>query len=314
MSVGKISARDYLSIKDLELELEQANILKGRNNTGKSNILSIPGFFKTAAKKGNYRVPIGMMGGFHNLLREGAPQGEISLKMEIREEEAQRSFIWTVGARLVHSALVTRENMYESLEGRDPRVILENRGGDAWYISGGRRVPMAPESPDTCMVTEACLDPGFPGTPVYGFMRKCSTIRPQTSTGALQYQLGRLNTRNSMELERIASATREITGWTAREESRQPSPPTVMVMKMMDALFRDETPSLIVMDSPEWGMHPDCMIPLAQLLSEKGRTIQLIISTNNEHIALNLEGQARTRIVVKDPGSGTTVVNPEDRR
>ena len=292
----------------MDLDLGWITILKGKNNAGKSNILSIPGFFRTAVRDGAYAKVIERMGGFHALINQWSGNGEIQLRMETENQELATSTIWTLVVQMRHSTVITQETMYQTEDGGELRTILDNHNGQAWYISGNRKMKM--EKSGSCIAAQAAQDPEFPGSPMIQLINSCRTIRLQTTPHDLKDTLMGLSARNNDEADRIGQATKTITGLSGDGDQHQPSPPVITIMEIMDSLHRDNPPRLIIMDSPEWGIYPDCMIPLAEHIRDESNNFQLIISTNNEHITSAMAELACTQVVIRNPYEGTKIDTP----
>ena len=165
MKITRLSAYQYLSLENIEISLEEKTILVGMNNAGKSNILSIPGFFQDAFLDGNYSTPVNRLGGFRAISRGEDDLQSISLGLEIQAEQ-ETKFVWTIELDLLENTLATRETIYRIPPGESPGIILGNTGEQHWRHTGspGGRTGKTTEDPGRDAPQDICMvPPGQPG-------------------------------------------------------------------------------------------------------------------------------------------------------
>ena len=322
MRITRMSAGHYLSMENLEISLEDRTILVGMNNAGKSNILSIPRFFQEAFLEGSYSAPMKRLGGFRAISRGEDDRQSISLALEIQDDNQETRFVWTIGLNLLRrnppadSGITARERIYEITRGEPPRVILENTGVQSWHEAGaepGRR-GSSPGDPgenltDACTVPRACQEAQFPAREISEYIRAWRCIRPPRCREDKLRTMGRIRASPEKTQSRIMNITRDVTGWPNgdRPGTIAPSCNTVSVMEIAEALWANRDPRLIVLDTPEQGLHPDAVERLGEHLRQAPPEAQLLISTQSPQLAYQTAARAESIMLIRDSQVDTTV-------
>ncbi|UZE31138.1 AAA family ATPase [Pseudomonas asplenii] len=76
---------------------------------------------------------------------------------------------------------------------------------------------------------------------------------------------------------------------------------------LLAVLFHPNPPPLICIEEPEFGLHPDILPTLAQLLKEASARTQLIVTTHSDVLLDALSDQPESVLVAEKTESGTTL-------
>lgn len=95
-------------------------------------------------------------------------------------------------------------------------------------------------------------------------------------------------------------------GLKAPVPSMRISDGTLRFLALLAALFSPTPPSLMCLEKPELGLHPDAVSLLADLLVEASHRVQLVITTHSDALLSSLNGQVESVVVCENNGHGTT--------
>lgn len=95
-------------------------------------------------------------------------------------------------------------------------------------------------------------------------------------------------------------------GLNAPVPSTRISDGTMRFLSMLAALFAPTPPSLMCLENPELGIHPDAMSLLADLLVEASDRMQLVIATHSAALLSGLNDEVESAVVCENIGHGTT--------
>ena len=171
MKLSRLSARNYRSLRDETVGLDDLNVFIGANASGKSTILDALRFLYEGVQSRDYRNPVFARGGIVHLAWKGEAADQIELV--VRLEDEVRIFEWSV--RLVRDGyeFYVEERVDELLHGSPPAHLLESRRGEGWWWSGeeGERVEL--KQPRTsCALAAAAADASFPARDIAEFVRR----------------------------------------------------------------------------------------------------------------------------------------------
>ena len=123
---------------------------------------------------------------------------------------------------------------------------------------------------------------------------------------------------------RFKRMTTEVTGGAVRfylHESGLRSPVagtrlsdgTIRFIALLATLFSPEPPSIVCIDEPELGLHPDAVALLAELLVEASERMQLVVTTHSDALVSALTSQPDAIVACERPGAGTELrrLDPE---
>ena len=82
---------------------------------------------------------------------------------------------------------------------------------------------------------------------------------------------------------------------------------TLRFLAMFVALHTPNPPSLLCIEEPERGMHPDVMFLLANLLVEASSRMQIVVTTHSDALLSGLGDHVESVLVCENNGHGTTI-------
>jgi predicted ATPase len=140
--IKKIHARNFLSLKEVDLELGVRNVLVGPNMSGKSNLVDLLRFLATiASARPGLHSAILQRGGFEELCWKGGAENLVEIGVTVELPSAKVSAKPTVyeyslsllGAEGMGFA-VDREKLVILVRNKEPRVIYEIEAGSAGTV------------------------------------------------------------------------------------------------------------------------------------------------------------------------------------
>ena len=82
---------------------------------------------------------------------------------------------------------------------------------------------------------------------------------------------------------------------------------TLRFLAILASLFAPSPPSLLCIEEPELGMHPDAVALLGELLVDASSRTQLVVTTHSDALLSALGGQVESVLVCENDGRGTAV-------
>ena len=82
---------------------------------------------------------------------------------------------------------------------------------------------------------------------------------------------------------------------------------TLRFLAILASLYAPRPPSLLCIEEPELGMHPDAVALLGKLLVEASSRTQLVVTTHSDALLSALGGQVESVLVCENNGRGTAV-------
>ncbi len=331
----------FKSIKTLNIELDDLNVLIGANGAGKSNFVS---FFKLLNEMmaGRFQQYIGISGRAQSLLHFGpkvTPQIEAQLEFEVDNGTDSYNLRWfhAAGDTLIFAeeTLSFRQTGYLS-----PKIISLGSGhqetrigelaseGDRvakffWHLLNHCRVYHFHDTSSTARVRQHC------------YIGDNRWLMPDA--GNLAAILYRLRTEdNGQAYQRIIAAIRSIapffddfdlepTGpnkqeiilnWREKGSDQlfgphQLSDGTLRAICLITLLLQpdDELPDLIIVDEPELGLHPYALNIIAALFNKAAHYTQVLISTQSSTFLDNFDPE--DVIVVNRKGMESEFTRPD---
>ena len=89
---------------------------------------------------------------------------------------------------------------------------------------------------------------------------------------------------------------------------------TLRLLGMLSALFAPTPSSLMCLEKPELGMHPDSMSLLAELLVEASNRMQLVVTTHSDTLLSALNDKVESILVCENNGYGTNIKSLDAER
>ena len=112
-------------------------------------------------------------------------------------------------------------------------------------------------------------------------------------------------------LPRIVGNTVELTlrerGLNGAIPTTRISDGTLRFLTVLAALFAPTPPSLMCLEEPELGMHPDAVSLLAKILVEASSRMQLIVTTHSDALLSKLNDNVESVLVCENNGFGTQI-------
>ncbi len=316
--INRIKIEGYKSIKDLDLELKQINILIGSNGVGKSNFLS---FFKLVNNIYEQRLQnfVAKQGGADNLLHFGRKvtdvvegniffdnrnsyffklEPDVLNKFYINDKggfNSEYGYTFSIKGKWFHNTFT-----YISLESE----VKDFVGGIGSWVNSylntfkifhfhdtGETSPLRSSSivDDNKFLKENGSNlPSF----LYYLQEKhpksfhriektIQSIAPYFDRFELEPD--RLN-ENNIKLE-----WREINQPDAYFNASHLSDGTLRFIALATLLMQPDLPEVIIIDEPELGLHPFAINKLAALIRKASATSQIIISTQSVNFVDNFE-------------------------
>jgi predicted ATPase len=148
--IKRIKARNFLSLKEMDVTLGPRNVLVGPNMSGKSNFIECMKFIQESTERqmGGEVSPlhqaISKRGGFNEIVWKGEPQGPVSLSLQVElpAPSAQKPISYTYDLVLKlgpYSAEVESERLAVETAGKT-EILLENAGGKFKSVASGQMV------------------------------------------------------------------------------------------------------------------------------------------------------------------------------
>ena len=102
-------------------------------------------------------------------------------------------------------------------------------------------------------------------------------------------------------------------GFSAPIPATRLSDGTIRFIALLATLLAPEPPSLVCIEEPELGLHPDAVALLADLLVDASQRMQLVVTTHSDTLVSALTNQPAAIVACERPGAGTVLrrLNPE---
>lgn len=331
----------FKSIRNMELELRQLNVLIGANGAGKSNLI---GFFRLLnfLESGALQLHIGEQGGANSLLYYGAkitPQLSSTINFETNSGYNRYHM------RLIHAAgdtlIFADEEIQYSKKG------INTEGPIIPLGSGHKESGMIAQSEGnvrTTATTAKVIRTMMRDWQVFQFHDTSSTAHIKQSkylddsyflkanAGNLAPFLYQMREYKREYYQKIVETIRLcapffdnfvltprdkniILNWKEKNSEElfgphQLSDGTLRMMAIVTLLLQPKLPSMVIIDEPELGLHPYAITVLAGLLKSASERSQLLISTQSANLVDELEPQDIIVVDRKDGQSEFRRPNP----
>ncbi|MBU1106396.1 MAG: AAA family ATPase [Candidatus Riflebacteria bacterium] len=316
----KLTVKGFKSIRELvDFELTNLNVFIGANGSGKSNLIS---FFKLVQKiaENNANSYIQQHGGINDFLFNGRKVTE-RINVRIGFENHQYSFgIIEVtspdGSCMVDDEEVTGKQVFPVADPDDQAVILAKDSFDfiyksiqSWQIyhfndttkTAGIRNLEIIQDDKRLRGDAANLAP---------FLLKLKNSWPDKYleiVNVIRLVMPYFSDFN-LEVRKFGEAEKVNLSWF-QKGSDYPFQPyhlsdgSIRLIALATALLQPEPPSLVIIDEPELGLHPEAIHILAELIKDAAQRTQVIVATQSPAL---LDNFAVEDIVVVNRENGAS--------
>lgn len=342
MKLQRLTAKNYRSLRDVEITLGDLNLFIGANASGKSTILDALRFLHEGIQARDFRVPLYARGGVIHLAWKGDEANEIELAARLQDND--RSYEWSL--RIVkdnYDAYVV-ERVFERRQDSPPVLLLDAKQGEGWWWSRNEDEKVHfQQSPSVCALAAAAADTSFPARNIVKFIGRWGFFDPNPfllrrdwtglDPGRLDHygrNLGEtLHGLPQHTLDKIVEATQAIIGLPTAIETRESeirsyflqqepglqfrvhqmgvSSGTLRVLALMTALIAETNANVIGIEEPENYIHPTALRALVEYFNSVLDRMQLMITTHSPFL-LDLIGNPAAVRVVQHRESGETDV------
>jgi predicted ATPase len=179
--IKRIRARNFLSLKDIDLELGPRNTLVGPNMSGKSNLLECFKFLRDCLSRrvqvqndvSSLNQAFDNRGGFEEVVWKGQPQGPIALELiaEIEDSNSNqpKSYNYQVRLRRGEYALEVEGERLTVQSGGRSETIIEN-GERGFEVVVGTRTITGPHNSFSLALETYARHPSFEGSTFLDFV------------------------------------------------------------------------------------------------------------------------------------------------
>ncbi len=322
VTLERIEVKGFKSIREMDLELSELNILIGANGSGKSNFLSV---FRLLEQIAGYEFPgfVARSGGAKALLYFGPKTtSEMLIRLHFDGYGYESRLQPTVEDTLIfadESCWRDDPKNKVSLEGLSPSLHTESWLHDHTRQYGGevvtqvlnrlkRRVYHFHDTGDHA------------GVRLTSPINDNAVLKPDASNLAAMLYLFREKHPHTYDniVRAIRLAAPFFNDFTLRPDPLNPdqirlewqekgsdayfsasslSDGTLRFMCLATLLMQPEPPSLVLIDEPELGLHPYAIVLLADMLRQVAAQTQVIVSTQSVSLVNQFEPEA---IVVVD--------------
>ncbi len=350
MKLSSLTAKNYRSIRDASVALDDLTLFIGANASGKSAILDALRFLAEAVHARDFRAPVFSRGGILNLAWKGQEANLIELEVVL--EYQKRRFKWSV--RLTRQAydFYVDESVHETTPGSPPLHLLSAEMGEGWWWSGEKEEGVKLKQPLTvCALAAASADASFPAREVAEFVGRWGFFDPSPFLLRRDWNLadsGRLDPygRNLGEtlyalsksspdvMRKVVSATRSVVGLPDEIEARESedrfyfvqrepglqypvnqmgvSSGTLRMLALMTALHGHPKATLIGIEEPENYIHPAALSSFVEHVRDARGRVQFILTTHSPLLLDFLDEPGVVSVVKRDDQQGTTVSKEND--
>jgi len=329
MKVLNVKAKNYRSLRDVSIELEDFNLFIGANAAGKSTILDALRFLHEAVHARDFEAPVSARGGILNLAWKGEQAHQIDLTVNLQDGE--QSTEWSIQITRQGQHFHVGERVARLPSQPPPVVLLEADGGTGWWRSSTASERVEMEQPATvCALAAAAADASFPAREIADFVRRWGFFDPNPFllrrdwTGLdssrldhygrnLGATLHALSGSSPEVVDRIRSATQNIVGLPQGVVNEmEVSSGTSRMLALMTALLREPQTKVLGIEEPENYIHPSALSAFVEYLRESEGRVQFMVSTHSPLLLDLLDDPASVCVVRRDNGEGTAVSRESD--
>ena len=342
MKLLRLKAKNYRSLREVSIDLEDFNVFIGANASGKSTILDALRFLNDGVHARDFEGAVFSRGGILHLAWKGEQAHQIDLAVTLQDD----------GERIEWSVQITRQGFQFHVAERverfppqsPPSVLLEADRGDGWWWSGStnERVELK-QSSTACALAAASADANFPAREIANFVRRWGFFDPnpfllRRDWSGLESSRFDHYGRNLAETlhalapdvrERIRSATHDIVGLPTEIDMRETedrfyfvqeeedlefsvhqmgvSSGTLRMLALMTALHGEPGANLLGIEEPENYVHPSALSAFVDYLRDARERVQVMVTTHSPLLLDLLDEPEAVCVVQRQGGQGTAV-------
>ena len=345
MKLLRLKAKNYRSLRDVSIDLEDFNVFIGANASGKSTILDALRFLHDGVHARDFEGAVSSRGGILNLAWKGEEAHQIDLTVTLLDDEDRIE--WSVRITRHGFQFHVAERVERFPPQSPPSVLLEADHGDGWWWSGNtnERVEMK-QSSTACALAAASSDATFPARDIASFVRRWGFFDPNPFLLRRDWpglEASRLDHygRNLAEtlytlkstspgvFEQIRSATQDIVGLPTSIDPRESedrryfvqteeglqftvhqmgvSSGTLRMLALMTALHGEPGANLLGIEEPENYIHPSALYAFVEHTRNSQGRVQFMVTTHSPLLLDLLNDPKIVYIVQRGEGTGTKV-------
>ncbi len=350
MKLAKLRARQYRSLRDVTVEIDNLNLFIGPNAAGKSNVLDALRFLHEGARDREFMGAVRARGGIIHLAWKGESAEELEVAVEV--ESKGNRFEWKVRLTREKYDFHVHEQVHRLPCGAPPALLLEASRGNGWWWSGneGEKVALK-QAPTRCALSAAAADASFPAREVAEFVQRWGFFDPnpfllRRDWSGTEFRSFDPYGRNLAEtlhglrqsapevFQKILEATQDVLGLPTEIEPRESddrfyfvqrepglhypvhqmgvSSGTLRMLALMTALFSEPEANLIGIEEPENYVHPTAIASFVDHIRSAKDQTQFIVTTHSPLLLDYLDDPSTVRAVQRLEDGATTVADKAD--
>ena len=350
MKLSRLTLKNYRSVRDATVELDNLAIFIGANAAGKSNVLDALRFLSEGIQFGDFRSPAFSRGGILNLAWKGQEAQRIELTA-IFDDQGRR-FEWSVILNRHGYEFYVVEQVRNITPGSPPQQLLSADKGHGWWWSENeaRGVTLSLQ-PSSCAFDAASADASFPARGIAQFIRNWGFFDPSpfllrrdgNIIGAGQLDpygrnlgetLYSIHESSPETFELIVTATRSVLGVPSSLQVRESedrfyfvqdepglrfpvnqmgvSSGTLRILALMTALYSQSVTTLLGIEEPENYVHPSALHAFVEHILGAEERAQIMITTHSPMLLDIINDPAAIFVVKRDQTEGTIIVREKN--
>ena len=350
MNLSKLTLRNFRSVRDASVELDNLALLIGANASGKSNVLDALRFLSEGIQFGDFRTPAFSRGGILNLAWKGQEAQRIELAAIFNDQG--RHYEWAVSLNRQGYEFYATERVRDVTPGTPPQELLSADSGKGWWWSDNEAKGVTvSQQPASCAFATASADVSFPARDVAQFVRNWGFFDPSPfllrrdwngiETGRLDpygRNLGEtlysIQETSPKTFELIVSATRSVLGVPSSLQARESedrfyfvqeepglrfpvnqmgvSSGTLRMLALMTALYSQTKTTLLGIEEPENYVHPSALHAFVEHIKGAEEHAQIMITTHSPLLLDIVNDPASIFVVRRDLSDGTIVAKEKN--
>ena len=323
----KIHIQGYKSLKDVEIELSNLNVLIGANGSGKSNFIGVFRFIRHLVNE-RLQFYVGQKGGAEKFLYYGSKETPaLEINLDISDKEYAFKLVPRQGDRFIFEyeycvngeTPPNRKNINTTFTESDLATYSREKeysvGKSVLSVLKGWQVYHFHDTSDTAKIkkTNNRHDTAYlfeDASNLAAFLWNMQEEHPKHYERIVKVIQIYISFFKDFYFKAIGEKKDKVLLQWQDKYSDVPfsaddlSDGTLRFMCLVTLLLQPELPSLILLDEPELGLHPMAIGSLAGLLRKASALTQVIVSTQSVSLVDELE--AEDIIVVDREASEST--------